>query len=176
MTTSSHRKKSGLSDADTALALRVGQFLVAFNASATDAEYTLFKFVALAHGHATVVEFDPPSAVVPAVPSASASAPVTRPWSELFLPVRPSLATNASVWSLCYLGAELSTAYYEGVLLPAAKVKGKARERTVRFNDGSAQPIPLEVVWDGVTVPAIMTVRSAHHRIPAARPRLCCLR
>ena len=129
-----------------------------------DPEYTLYKFVRLTGSSAVIVEYDPPSASYAA---AAAAPPVVSPpavevekeWGELYLPVRPTaLQVGLDVYALSVEVGGLTSVYYEATLQAVAKGRSKAKERVVQFRDGSVQTLPLDALWEGITVPAIMLV------------------
>ena len=153
-----------LSDAAIRAALRPGQFCVLIkpDSGAEDDEYTLFRFVSVSSHGASVQEYDPD------VAGAAQQQPVVQcSWSDqICLPVRPVLASGATVFSLFYSeNGSLTTVYYRATVLPAVKSKSKAKDRQMQFGDGTVQTVPHTVEWEGVQLPAIITVNSHSHSL-----------
>ena len=152
-----------LSDATLRAALRPGQFVVVGQQSAEsgETEYTLHRFVSVSASGAQLVEYEPDGSGQSATPQQT----VRCDWSEqLCLPVRPSLVSGATVYAL-YIDAvgALTTVYYRGVLQPLGKGKTtKSKDRQVEFAEGQVQTLPVTATFDGVQLPAIMTVRHEH--------------
>ena len=213
---SSHKKKLGLSAAAVAEQLRVHQFCVAYNAASADHEYTLYKLVSLHRSHAMVVEYDPPSTVLPPPPSTFppprrrvegldravpphpsfhgrrrlrvvSVLPQRRPVQRVLrghthaggqgqgegqprsLPHTADLGSDAdAACSVCLTCARGCCCLPLCCPLCCPLCYSQAKERGVRFSDGNVQQVPLEVEWDGISLPAIMTVtqHSPHHITP----------